>query len=191
MIHIAIGSFSFFVIHLCDFVSLKRLSFAKPLVWIMGGGLLVYSLVELCLTPYKLLLPVWSAWLGWGLFSVSCLLLAYSLFINLPFRKTYIYKGVGDRLVTTGLYALVRHPGVHWFTLLVFSLILISRSVLLLIAAPIFIALDVLLVVVQDRLFFVRMFDGYGKYQRETPMLLPNKRSVNAFIKSWLQASAR
>jgi protein-S-isoprenylcysteine O-methyltransferase Ste14 len=128
--------------------------------------------------------------LGWGLLSISLFLLAYSLFINLPFRKTYIATGVGDKLITTGLYALVRHPGVYCFTLLMLSLVLISRSSLLLIASPIWILLDILLVAIQDKLFLSRMFDGYDNYKRETPMLLPNRRSVNAFISSLRQARA-
>ena len=189
MIYIAVGILGFIVIHLFDIVSLKKIpSGAKLGVWIVGSGLLVYSLIMLCLKSNTLPLPIWSTWLGWGLLFVSLSLLVYSLFINLPFRKTYIATGVSDRLITTGLYALVRHPWVHFFNLLLLSLVLVSRSTLLLIAAPIWILLDILLVVVQDKFFFSRMFDGYDDYRRETPMLLPNRRSVNTFIRSLRQA---
>ena len=191
MIYIAIGIFGFIVIHLCDIVSLKRIPGAKPCAWIVGGGLLGYSLARLCLESDMLPLPMWSTWLGWGLLSISLVLLLYSLFINLPFRKTYVTTGVGDKLITTGVYALVRHPGVHWFILVLLSLVLVSKSSLLLIAAPIFILLDILLVIVQDKLFFVRMFDGYESYQQETPMLLPNRKSVNGFIKGSQPAGAK
>lgn len=190
MVNIVLGALGFFVIHSCDVVSLKRIPVAKPLVWILGSGLLVYSLIRICLTPSTLLLPIWSTWLGWALLSLSLFLFIYSLFINLPFRITYVFTGVGNKLITAGLYALVRHPGVHWFTLLMLSLILVSKSRLLLIAAPIFILLDVVLVVVQDRFFFVRMFKNYKSYQKETPMLVPNRRSINAFIQSLKQARA-
>ncbi len=189
MIYIALGAIGFLVIHFLDIVSLKRIPGAKPIAWISGSGLLIYSLMMACLQSDKLLLPMWSTWLGWGLLSVSLFLLAYSLFINLPFRKTYITTGVSDKLITTRLYALVRHPGIHWFILLMLSLILVSRSSLLLIASPIWILLDILLVAIQDKLFLSRMFDGYDNYKRETPMLLPNRRSVNAFIYSLRQAS--
>jgi len=187
MIYIVIGCIGFLVIHLCDIVSLKRLSGVKPFVWILGGGLLVYALVIASFQADKLSLPIWSTWLGWALLSISLLLLIYSLFINLPFRKTYIATGVGDKLIRTGLYALVRHPGVHGFILVLLSIILISRSSLLLIAAPIFILLDIVLVIVQDKFFFNRMFDGYDSYQQETPMLVPNRQSVNIFINSLKQ----
>jgi len=191
MIYIAVGIFGFIVIHLFDIVSLKRIpSGAKPCVWAVGSGLLVYSLIMLCLKSNTLPLPVWSTWLGWGLLTLSLFLLIYSLFINLPFRKTYIATGVGDRLITTGLYALVRHPWIHCFTLTLLSLVLVSKSSLLLIAAPIFILLNILLVIVRDKFFFIRMFAGYESYQRETPMLVPNRRSVNAFINSLKQSRA-
>ena len=177
-------------IHFFDIVSLKRTPRAKPYIWILGSGLIVYALMMACLQSDKLLLPVWSTWLGWGLLFISLSLLVYPLFINLPFRKTYITTGVGDKLMTTRLYALVRHPGVHWFILLMLSLVLVSRSSLLLIASPIWILLDILLVFIQDKFCLTKMFDGYESYRRKTPMLLPNRRSVNAFIYSLRQASS-
>lgn len=187
MIYITVGCLGFLVIHLFDIVSLRRLPGAKPVTWILGSGLLVYALVMVSLQSNKLPLPTWSTWLGWALLSISFLLLMYSLFINLPFRKTYIATGIGDRLITTGLYALVRHPGVHWFILVLLSLILVSRSSLLLIAAPIFIVLDIVLVILQDKFFFSRMFNGYDSYRQETPMLVPSRQSINAFINSLKQ----
>ena len=190
MIYVAVGCLGFLIIHLFDIVSLKRIPGAKPFIWILGSGLLVYSLVMVCLGPDRLLLPIWSTWLGWVLMTISLLLLLCSLFVNLPFRKTYIATGVGDRLVRTGLYALVRHPGVLWFIPFMLSLILIFRSSQLLAAAPVFILLDIALVIAQDKFFLGRMFDGYDGYRRETPMLVPNRRSINAFVNSLRQSRA-
>ena len=189
-IYVTIGALGFLVIHLFDIVSLKRISGAKPLTWILGSGLFIYALINVFFQSDKLLLPGWTTWLGWGLLSVSLLLLIYSLFINLPFRKTYIATGVGDKLITTGLYALVRHPGVHWFILFMLSLILVSKSSMLLIASLIWILLDIVLVVFQDKFIFGRMFASYASYRKETPMLVPNRRSINAFINSLKQARA-
>ena len=190
MIYIAAGCLGFLVVHLFDVASLKRLPGAKPFTWFLGSGLLLYALVRVCLQVDKLPLPVWSTWLGWSLLSISLLLPIYSLFINLPFRKTYIATGVGDKLVRSGLYALVRHPGVHWFILVLLSLILVSRSSLLLIATPLFILLDIVLVMAQDKFFLGRMFYDYDSYRQETPMLVPNRRSINTFVNSIKQARA-
>ncbi len=188
MLYIALGSLGLLITYLFDIVSLKRVPGIKPATWLAGNGLLVYSVIMACLAPDKLPLPLWSTWLGWALLSVSLSMLIYSLFINLPFRKTYIATGGEDKLITGGLYTLVRHPGVHWFILVILSLILASRSSLMLIASPIWILLDILLVVIQDKFFFGRMFVGYDTYSRETPMLVPNRRSISAFINSLKQA---
>jgi protein-S-isoprenylcysteine O-methyltransferase Ste14 len=183
MIYIAIGGLGFLIIHLFDIVSLKRVPVAKPATWLVGGGLLIYSLIMISLAPNKLSLPTWLTGIGWCLLLISVSLLAYSLFVNLPFRETYLATGVGDKLVVTGLYALVRHPGVHWFIITMLALVLVTRSQLMLIAGPVFILLDVILVVIQDRFFFRRMFQGYDRYRRETPMLFPNRKSINTFKK--------
>jgi protein-S-isoprenylcysteine O-methyltransferase Ste14 len=191
MIYVALGCLGFLIIHVFDIVSLKRVPGAKPVVWVLGSGLLAYSVIMAWLAPDKLPLPAWSTWLGWALLSISLFLLIYSLFINLPFRKTYVTTGVSDRLITTGLYALVRHPWLYWLILLMLSLILVSKSKLMLIAAPIWILLDILLVVIQDKFFLGRMFAGYDAYRQETPMLVPNRKSINAFIKGWRQVEAK
>ncbi|MBI2852173.1 MAG: hypothetical protein HYX84_03605 [Chloroflexi bacterium] len=184
MIYVVLGTTGFLVIHLFDVISLKRWPVLKPVTWISGSSLLLYALVKLSTQGEELPLPGWSTWAGWFLLLTSLFLLVHSLFINLPFQKTYVASGVGDRLVTSGLYTLVRHPGVHWFSLALLSLVLVSRSGYLLAAAPLFIVLDVALVIIQDRFFFTRMFSGYTHYQETTPMLIPNRQSIKAFVNS-------
>ena len=191
MIYIVLGILGFIIVHFFDIVSLKRIpSGAKPCVWTVGSGLLVYSVIMLCFQSNTLPLPIWSMWLGWGLLTLSLFLLIYSLFVNLPFHKTYVATGVGDKLITTGLYVLVRHPWIHCFTLTLLSLVLVSRSSLLLIAVPIWILLNIPLVIIQDKFFFGKMFQGYDSYRQKTPMLVPNRRSINAFINSVKQSRA-
>ena len=184
MTYIALGILGFIILHVFDIISLKRIPGAKLTTWILGSGLLVYSVIMMSIAPDKLPLPMWSTWLGWGLLPLSVFLIIYSLFINLPFRKTYIATGVGDKLVTTGLYALVRYPWIHSFALILLSLVLVSKSSLLLIASPILILLNILLAVIQDKFFFGRMFAGYDQYRKETPMLLPNRKSISACIRT-------
>jgi protein-S-isoprenylcysteine O-methyltransferase Ste14 len=191
MIYIVLGGLGFLSVQLLDIVSLKRIPVLKPLTVLVGNGLLVFSIIMLCLSPDKLALPVWSSWLGWVILPIALSMLIYSLYINLPFAKTYVATGVGDKLITSGLYALVRHPGVHWFSLLLLALVLVSSSRLMLIAAPIWVLLDIILVAIQDRFFFGRMFAGYDNYRRQTPMLIPNRRSLSAFINSLSRPEAK
>jgi len=176
--------------HLLDVVSIKRIPRVKPLICLAGNGLVAFSIIMLCLSPDKLALAAWTTWLGWGLLPIFLFMLIYSLYINLPFGKTYVTTGVGDKLITSGLYALVRHPWVHWLILLLLSLILVSKSSLMLIAAPIWVSLDIVLVAIQDKFFFGRMFTDYDNYRRETPMFIPNRRSINAFINSLKQSGS-
>ncbi len=184
MTYIAVGCLGFLAIHLADIFSLRKVPGAKPLSWLIGVGLLVYAVTMLALAEDKLPLPQWLVWSGTALLAVSFWLLVYSLFVNLPFRKTYVATGSGDRLITSGLYALVRHPGVHWFIVVLAALVLVSRSAMLLTAAPVFAAIDIALVIVQDRFIFGRMFEDYARYRQTTPMLVPNRRSLNAFLNS-------
>lgn len=190
MIYIVLGGLGFLVIHLLDIVSIKRIPGIKPLILSSGNGLLVYSTIMICLAPAKLTLPAWSIWLGWILLPVCLFMLIYSLFINLPFAKTYVTTGVGKRLINSGLYALVRHPWMHWLGLLLAALVLASSSRLMLIAAPIWLVLEIGLVAIQDRFFFGRMFAGYDSYRKQTPMFIPNRRSISAFINSLKQTGA-
>ncbi len=87
MVYILLGTLGFLIVHLFDLISLKRIPLAKPVTWVLGSGLLVYSVVMASLQSDRLPLPTWSTWLGWLLLSVSLLILGYSLFGNLPFRK--------------------------------------------------------------------------------------------------------
>jgi len=185
--YITIGVLGFLVAYLFDVVSLRRIPRAKQSVGIVVVALIGYATLMACLKSERLELPIWLTWLGWALLSVSVPLLAYSLFINLPFRKTYVVPGVGDRLIRTGTYALVRHPGVSWYALLLVSLILVSKSKLLLIASPIWLAMDILHVMIQDKFFFGKMFKDYDEYRRETPMLIPSRRSISACLRTLRQ----
>ena len=146
----------------------------------LGG----YAFYSACFGQPRFELPAPAIYSGWVLMSLSAFLFCYSLFLEIPFSKTYAKPGVGDELVTTGTWSLTRHPVVIWLTLLLVGLILVARTRVLLIAAPVWLALDIILVVIQDRVFFPRMFPDYPQYQRETPMLIPTRGSIASFLKT-------
>ena len=191
MTFVVIGAIGFAIIHFCDIVALRNVPWAKPLIWLTGSGMVVYATAAVSLSQDKLALPGWLVVIGWPLLMTSLYLLVYSLFIKLPFRKTYLATGVGERLVTSGLYTLVRHPWLHSFSLLMMSLLLIFQSNLLLIAIPLWIVLNILLVIIQDRFFFGRMFPGYRDYRRQTPMLIPTRKSINLFLSQFTKTANR
>ena len=189
--YVAVGVLGFLVACLFDVVSLKRIRRAKPAVGLVAAGLIGYATLMVCLRSERLVLPVGVTWLGWGVLLISLLLITYSLFINLPWRKTYMAPGVGDTLIRTGTYAMVRHPGVLWYALLLISLILVSKAKLLLIASPVWFFMDIVYVFIQDRFLFGKMFAGYEDYRQETPMLIPTKKSMDACFRTLRLARAQ
>lgn len=185
MEHILLGILAFLIAFLFDWAALEGIAYLKQLIGLVAASLFGYSLLTVCLAPVKLGLSEWLSWAGWPFVLVSVFLLVYSLFLEIPFRQTYAANGVGDKLVKTGTYALVRHPGVLWFALFLASLVLVSRSRLLLVAAPVWLFMDVLYVWMQERFFFGKMFPGYQQYKRETPMLVPTAESIAKCIRTF------
>ncbi|MGD2178163.1 MAG: methyltransferase [Anaerolineae bacterium] len=182
MVYVITGCAAFAVVGFFDLAALKPIPYLKQATALAGSLLLSYCLGRAVVYGAKLPIPALLSYAGWLLLIPSFFLLIYSLFLEIPFRQTYAADGVGDKLVKTGTYALVRHPGVLWFGFLLLSLVLVSRSRLLLVAAPVWLLMDVLYVLVQDRFFFGRMFPGYAQYRAETPMLIPTRRSV---VRCW------
>jgi len=174
-----IGVFSFLIAYFFDWVSLKRVRGGKQAIGLVVTVLQGYALFLACWQTERFWLPAVASWLAWLLLPISILLLIYSMFIEIPFTKTYAEAGVSNQLVTTGTYALVRHPVVLWYILFLLSLLLVTRSKTLTVAAPVWALMNILYVAIQERFFFERMFPGYEQYKREVPMLIPTKKSIS------------
>ncbi len=190
MNYLVLGVLAHLTARVYDVIALRKLPMVKTVLWVVGWGLWSYSLTMLSLEQDKLALPAWLGWLGWVLLVPSAVLMAYVLFISLPFRKIYLGRRLDGRPVTAGFYKLVRHPWVLLYSFLLISLLLVSRSQLMLLAVPCFIILSVLAALVEDRLFFDRMFEGYKEYRRQTPMFIPTRRSLKAFASSIRQTAS-
>ena len=182
--YILLGSLAFLVAFFFDLAALKGTAYLKQAIGLIFASLLGFALLMVCLKAERFSLPRWLSWVGWPLLILSAGLLVYSIFLEIPFKQTYATDGVGDKLVKTGTYALVRHPGVLWFGLSLLALIGISRSKLLLIAAPLWFLLDVFWVWIQDRFYFSQIFPGYEQYKQETPMLIPTRESIVKCVKT-------
>lgn len=154
------------------------------MVGLLAVVLIGYATVMVCITPIRLDLPGFVLPLGILILIVAAFLLIYSLFVEIPFRATYTERGSGNQLITSGTYALVRHPGVLWLALLYIALTLLFPSTTIIIATIVWLIMDVIYIVLQDKFFFPRMFPEYGSYQKLTPFLIPNKHSISACLKS-------
>ena len=182
MIYIFIGILGYVAGLGFDFILLKKIPRIKLAVWLAGWVFAFFSIIMVSLNTDKFSMPLWTLYPGWVLFGLGTLFILYALYLNLPFKSTYVNVTKNAGLIKTGLYALCRHPVNFWINLVMISLILISRSKLMLIEAPLFIILNTALVVIEDKFIFPQIFTDYKVYQRETPMLLPNVRSIKAFV---------
>jgi protein-S-isoprenylcysteine O-methyltransferase Ste14 len=183
LLYIILGIIGFLLIRLFDLSSLKRLSLIKPLIWALGTVLVVYATAMAVITSGTVSLPLWVTLSGWLLLLTSATLTFYSLYINIPFSKTYITtKDEENKLISGGLYALVRHPWLPSFTLLLLSIIAISGATLLMIATICWVPVNLILVYIQDKYIFPHLFSEYSHYRETTPMLIPNRKSIGAFI---------
>ncbi len=85
-------------------------------------------------------------------------------------------------LVTSGTYALCRHPGVLWLVFVLVGGVLHADRAGLIWLGLLWLGLDVLYVAVQDRIIFPARFSGYRAYQRTTPFLIPTRDSLRRFL---------
>jgi protein-S-isoprenylcysteine O-methyltransferase Ste14 len=184
MVNILIGCLGFIITHLFDVVALSGIRKVKPVIWLTGNGLIAYSLVSLCISVPKIGLPAWLAWVGWPLVLLGLFFQVAAITTDLPVKKTYVEAGTGNQLIKTGFFAMARHPGVIFFIFLTIGLTLVSDSLFMLIAVPIFGALDIILVTIQDKYFFPKMFTGYDEYRKETPSIFPTTNSIKACVKT-------
>ncbi|HWQ77629.1 MAG TPA: methyltransferase [Anaerovoracaceae bacterium] len=123
-----------------------------------------------------------------GFSALACIfliLLVYTLFFAIPFKKTYIKPNQRPETCTTGIYALSRHPGVLWFVGFYFSLWLALSGSLLLTAAILFCLLNLFYIILQDRWVFMKIFADYGDYKKTTPFLIPNYRSLRRCVQTF------
>lgn len=178
MLYILIGAAGFLFMLLFDWLSLKNIPVLKGISGLLAAGLIGYATVMVCIGPDKINLPFFLMPPGVCLAVVSFLLLVYSLFLEIPFHSTYAKRGGGSTLITTGTYALTRHPGVIWLGLFYSGLSIVFPSPVMFAAAVVWLILDVVLVSIEDAILFPRMFTGYDDYKKRTPFLFPTRRSI-------------
>ena len=183
MIFILTGCFAFaffFFFDLNNYFSLnKKLNF----FFAIGVVLLCFSTVCILFSSHlQFNLPLSLRLLFGVLSAVSLLLIIYTLFFALPFRKTYCRSEDIDKVIDTGMYALCRHPGVIWFFFFYFFLWMASGKTIMLRAAVIWTIMDIIYVYVQDRWIFPKTLNGYELYKERAPFLIPNLSSIRKCI---------
>lgn len=190
MVQILLGAAAFALAFSFDYVSLLRIPRLKPIFGLVSTACFTAAFIWTLATPGRFDWPAWTAIAGWPLLLAGVLLLTFSLFVEIPFTATYARPGTSNQLVTTGTYALVRHPGVLWLGLALAGLVLVTANQLMLVAAIIWLALDIVYVWLQEAYLFHRMLPGYADYTRKTPMLIPTPHSVMQCLRTWPRTRA-
>ncbi|HOG47484.1 MAG TPA: methyltransferase [Anaerolineae bacterium] len=193
MAPILLGVAGFMLAFVFDWTSWRRVAYLKPIAGLATVATCVTALAWVLADPARYNWPGWTALAGWPLTVAGGLLLVYSLFIEIPFTQTYARQGVGNHLITTGTYALTRHPGVLWLGLGLLGLTLVSRGRLMLLAGIVWFVVDALYAWLQEVLLFDKMFPSYGDYRNRTPMLLPTAKSLARCLRTLprLQSTAQ
>jgi protein-S-isoprenylcysteine O-methyltransferase Ste14 len=181
LLTILLGATAFLLGILFDCMSGRGPAFLKTALWMVLSLLLLYAHVAVGFDADKVGLSALVRVSGGVLLVAGFFMLLYSLFLEIPITQTYV-KSSGPRgLVQEGTYALTRHPGVIWYAVALCGLFLASGSRQTLIAGPVWLAMDVLWVWIEDRFIFERVFDGYADYKKSTPMLVPTAGSIRRF----------
>ncbi|MEI7885153.1 MAG: hypothetical protein WCI30_07360 [Clostridia bacterium] len=179
MLYLLLGSSSFLFFILYDLNDVKLYHRFLKSFFAIGSSLLLYSTAMIVYTgsPTFSLSSFGKIISGIGsLFSL--VLLIYTLFFALPWKKTYLELATNNKVVDKGFYALCRHPGVLWFIAFYFFTWLFTGVQLLLFAGMSFSILNIIYISLQEKYFFPRLFMNYGIYQQTTPFLFPTPSSI-------------
>lgn len=147
------------------FVTLFQLAFVAVLV--MGG-------LDAGRHPSRSLSP-WSQWVGLASMAVSILGLGWAMGSNPHFEATVrIQRELGHRVIDTGPYRIVRHPGYVAGIPLLFGMALALGSARAVVPALLGAIGLVIRTALEDR-FLIAHLDGYREYARRTRFrLIPN-----------------
>ena len=179
MVGIGLGAAAFAALFAVDCVSLKLSWLSRKVFETFACGLFGLAVLLTIQGSPSLTLPAALRVTGCFLTGISGLLLAYSLFIEIPLRSAWTGFGSAARFVRTGTHALCRHPGVLWLGGLIEGLFLASGALLLAPAFVVWMSLALLTVWLQERLFLiVRFGEAYRDYQRDVPMVVPTLDSI-------------
>jgi protein-S-isoprenylcysteine O-methyltransferase Ste14 len=114
---------------------------------------------------------MWLFYLGWAVLLGAMALILVPLFL-LP-RKGQAPRGGGvtrtTAVVTTGLYAVIRHPLYLGWMLGYVALVLIAQHWLVTLVAVAGIACVYLICVQEDRRLLTRFGEEYARYKRSVP----------------------
>jgi len=180
MIYLGLGVIGFGLLLLFDICSLCDKSIIKYFFGISGFGLIIVSSIFLLTINSNISFSYQVRIISLLIASFSLFLLVYSVFIEVG-KNTYQYKNE-NKLITTGTYALSRHPGVLWFLFVYLFGAIFFQNSFLLYAGLIWTVINIIYVSIQERYIFNKLFNDYGSYILTTPMIFPSLESLEKCV---------
>jgi protein-S-isoprenylcysteine O-methyltransferase Ste14 len=185
MVYVCAGALAFVMLCAADLLFLRGSVAGKAAAFCVASASFLFGLVGSVTTSPRWGSPGVLRAAGWVLGAITFLLVVFSLVIEVPTLYLYLTSGRERKLVTTGFYAMSRHPGVVWFSLFMVFLAAATDARTLAIATPVWIAMDVLHVRWQEQVYLVRVYgDEYRRYQAEVPMLIPRLAGIRRGLES-------
>lgn len=180
MVYLLLGVLGFIFLLVFDICSLCEKSVIKYFFGISGFLLIVFSSGFLLTINANITFSFSFRIISLGIAILSLLLLIYSVFIEVG-KNTYQYKNE-NKLITTGTYALSRHPGVLWLLFVYLFGAIYFQNYYILYAGLIWTGINIIYVVIQEKFIFTKLFDNYGSYIETTPMIFPSLDSLEKCI---------
>lgn len=174
MMYIILGIIGFRLLFVSDYCGLREKSVFKNLSAFLGTFLIFFSSVMLLTQNYRFYVSIQYRIIGSLLGIGFLLLMIYSIVIE-------VSKSDNEKiLITTGTYALSRHPGVIWFFFYYMAGSFAFGNYIVLIAGVIWTIVNIAYVILQEKLIFKHIFINYDDYTKQTPMIIP---TINSFKK--------
>ncbi len=190
---LGLGVFGFALMAGAEWAGYKKIRILKPTLWIGMVPVFAIAVVLALTNTNHFSLPGIVSIIAWIVFPLFVFLFFYSLFVEIPLRRTYIDPAQPVRVVTGGTYSLCRHPAFLWFTGWMLAAVFISRSTTLAITTPVWILAYIGCLFLEEKVCCLETFaDEYRQYQRTTPMLIPSINSIkNLWSDTWVRLSIK
>lgn len=176
-----IGAFSYILFYIYDINEIKKFHKILKGTFILGLIIQIGATIGIIFDNLEYFkISIWG--IAIAIFGITFLI--YALFFALPFKETYIKIGEKRTVYSKGLYAMSRHPGVIFYIIFYFGLVILQPNILTISTYIIWSLLNIGYIIFQDLWTFPRAFDDYHKYRQNTPFLIPTIKSIKSSIKT-------
>ena len=173
MLFILIGAIGFIMLLGSDIAGIKKYNFASKLLAFFGTLMIFNASIIILIIGETYHLDLGLRIIFGALGLMFLFFLIYSVVIEVRVSNNGT-KG----LVTSGTYALSRHPGVLWLFFYYLFGSMFFANIDILIAGMVWSFINVIYVMIQEKVVFTKIFADYENYKKSTPMLLPTLKSI-------------